>query len=169
MLSSLRSTLTLLFLMALLAAAAVWGWGAATEPLPDAQDSPVCEDTPVKRGQKVYPDQVTVSVFNASTRSGLAGRTMQLFLDEGFAEGDSGNAPRGTTVAHSQVWTSDRQSPAVRLVVSHLGPRSSVVDGEKLGLGVVVVVGENFQDLVRGRRQVTTKKAGFICSPPGSE
>lgn len=169
MLQSARSTLTLVFLAALLAGAAFWGWGAATEPLPGAEDLPVCEDTAVEPGQKVYADQVTVSIFNASSRSGLAGRTMQLFLDEGFAEGDSGNAPRGTTVAHSQVWTSDRRSPAVRLIASRLGPETSVVEGEQLGLGVVVVVGEDFQKLVKGSKQVKTRQAGFICSPPGSE
>jgi len=169
MLRSVRSTLTLVFMVALLAGAAFWGWGAATEPLPGAQDLPVCEDTAVEPGQKVYPDQVTVSVFNASSRSGLADRTMQLFVDEGYSEGDSGNAPRGTTVAHSQIWTSDRKSPAVRLIAGRLGPESSVVKGEQLGVGVVVVVGEDFGDLVRGPKQVKTRQAGFICSPPGSE
>ena len=169
MLQSARSILTLVFLAALLGGAALWGWGAATEPLPKSGELPLCEDTSVESGQKVYPDQVTVSVFNASSRSGLAGRTLQLFLDEGFAKGDSGNAPRGTTVAHSQVWTSDPQSPAVRLVASRLGPASSVVEGDQLGLGVVVVVGEDFQDLVKGRKQARARQAGFICSPPGSE
>lgn len=169
MLQSVRSTLTLVFLVAMLAGAALWGWGAAMKPLPQSEDPPVCEDTGVEPGQKVYPDQVTVSVFNASSRAGLAGRTIRLFLDEGFAEGDSGNAPRGTTVAHSQIWTSDPRSPAVRLVASRLGPQSSVVEGEQLGLGVVVVVGEDFSDLVKGRKQVSARQAGFICSPPGSE
>ncbi len=83
--------------------------------------------------------------------------------------GDSGNAPRGTTVAHSQIWTSDPKSPAVRLIASRLGPESSVVAGEQLGLGVVVLVGEDFEDLVKGRKQVSARQAGFICSPPGSE
>jgi len=169
MLRSVRSALTLVFLVALLVAAAIWGWGAATEPLPDAQDLPACEDTAVERRQKVYPDQVTVSVFNASTRSGLAGRTMQLFLDEGFSEGGSGNAPRGTSVAHSQIWTSDRRSPAVRLIAGRLGPESSIVEGEQLGVGVVVVVGEDFGGLVRGAKNVKARRAGFICSPPGSD
>lgn len=169
MLQSVRSTLTLVALAALLVGAAFWGWGAATSPLPQSEDLPACEDTAVAVDQKVYPDQVTVSIFNASSRSGLAGRTMQLFLDEGFAEGDNGNAPRGTTIAHSQIWTSDPRSPAVRLVASRLGPQSSVVEGDQLGVGVVVVVGEDFEDLVRGRKQARARQAGFICSPPGSE
>ncbi|MGI8645043.1 MAG: LytR C-terminal domain-containing protein [Nocardioides sp.] len=168
MLRGVRSTLTLVTLVALLVGAAFWGWGAAMKPLPESQDLPLCEDTAVAAGQKVYPDQVTVSVFNASSRSGLAGRTSALLLDEGFPEGDSGNAPRGTTVAHSQIWTSDPQSPAVRLVESYLGEEATVVEGEQLGLGVVVVVGEEFGELTRGRKSAKARQAGFICSPPGS-
>ncbi len=169
MLRSVRSTLTLVFLVALLAGAAVWGWGAALQPLPEAQDVPLCEDSAVEKGKKVYPDQVTVSVFNSSARSGLATRTMDLFLDKDFAEGDRGNAPRGTTVAHSQIWTSDRKSPAVRLVQSYLGDRATVVEGEQLGVGVLVVVGEEFGKLVRGRKSVKAVRSGSICSPPGSD
>lgn len=169
MLRSLRSTLTLVFLVALLAGAAVWGWGAAMKPLPDSQDQPLCEDSAVDAGQKVYPDQVTVSVFNASARSGLATRTMDLFVDKGFAQGDSGNAPRGTTVQHAQIWTSDRRSPAVRLTSSHLGDRATVQKGEQLGVGVVVVVGEDFGELVRGRKWVKAVQSGSICSPAGSD
>jgi hypothetical protein len=168
MLRSLRSTLTIIAMIALLAGAAFWGWGAATEPLPEAQDQPLCEDTPVETGQKVYPDQVTVSVFNASSRSGLAGRTAGLLLDEGFPEGDSGNAPKGTTVIHSQIWTSDPESPAVRLVKSYLGAQATVVEGEQLGLGVVVVVGEEFGELAKGRKSAKAVQAGFICSPQGT-
>src|SRR5215218_9538943 len=156
MLRGIRSTITLIFLCALLAGAAFWGWDAATEPLPEADDLPLCEDEPVETGQKVYPDQVTVSVYNASSRTGLASRTAQLFLDEGFAAGQDGNAPRGTTVTYAQIWTSDPMSPAVRLVKSFLGPRATVVEGE------------GFEELVRGKKWASAKQAGFICSPPGS-
>ena len=168
MLRGIRSTLTLIFLCAVLVGAAIWGWGAAMQPLPEAEDLPVCQDVPVEPGQKVYPDQVTVSTYNASSRTGLAARTADLFLDEGFGEGQSGNAPRGTAVTYAQIWTADPRSPAVRLVKSYLGPRASVTQGDQLGLGVVVVVGEEFEELVRGRKSVTTKQSGFICSPPGS-
>jgi LytR cell envelope-related transcriptional attenuator len=169
MVRGVRTTLTLVFLAALLAAAAFWGWDAAMEPLPETAEAPVCEDTPVATGQKVYPDQVIVSVYNASARSGLATRTSDLFVDQGFVEGDGGNAPRGTTIQDAQIWTSDPQSPAVRLVRSYLGPAASVVDGEQLGLGVVVVVGEEFGELTKGKKSIKTLQDGFICSPPDSE
>ncbi|GAA2132289.1 LytR C-terminal domain-containing protein [Nocardioides bigeumensis] len=168
MVRGIRSTLTLVFLVALLVGAVIWGWGAATKPLPQTQDEPLCEEVAVEAGQRVYPDQVAVSIFNASSRAGLAGRTTELFLDSGFGEGDSGNAPTGTEVAYAQIWASDPKSPAVRLVKSYLGPRATITEGDQLGVGVVVVVGEEFEELVKGKKSVKAAADGFVCSPPGT-
>ena len=52
-----------------------WGWSAVTAPLPKYEDPPICEDTTLAAGDKVYPDQVTVSVINAGNREGLASQT----------------------------------------------------------------------------------------------
>lgn len=169
MVRGVRTSLTLLFLVALLAAAAFWGWDAAMRPLPQAEDAPVCVDTAVAKGDKVYPDQVAVSVFNASARSGLATRTVETFGDEGFVEADSGNAPRGSNVKRTQIWTSDPKSPAVRLIKSRLPKKTTVVEGEALGVGVVVVVGDKFKDLRKGKKSVKALQDGFICSPVESQ
>lgn len=163
---ALRSTLTLVFLVAVLLGAAFWGWGALTAPLPTSEDQPPCEETLVPAGTRVYPDQVTVSVFNASTRSGLAGRTMGLFTEAGFAEGSQGNAPRGTTVTRAQIWADDAKNPAVRLVRSHLGQGTPVVAGEDLGPGVVVVVGQDFEELVKGKKSAKSPSDKMVCIPP---
>ena len=50
MLRGIRSTITLIFLCALLAGAAFWGWDAAMKPLPEAGELPLCEDEPVEIG-----------------------------------------------------------------------------------------------------------------------
>jgi hypothetical protein len=71
-------------------------------------------------------------------------------------------------VVHSQIWTSDPESPAVRLVKSYLGEQATVVEGEQLGLGVVVVVGEEFGDLAKGRKSAKAVQPGYICSPAGT-
>jgi hypothetical protein len=168
MLRGVRSAVTLVFLAAVLVGAGLWGWGAAMKPLPEAEEEPLCEDVAVAAGQRVYPDQVAVSVFNASTRSGLASRTAEEFIGSGFGEGDSGNAPTGSEVAYAQIWTSDPESPAVRLVKSHLGPRATITEGEQLGVGVVVVVGEGFEALVKGKKSIKATTDGFVCSPPGT-
>jgi hypothetical protein len=163
-----RTTLTLVFLAAMLLGATIWGWAAVTRPFPSQEDLPVCEDRTVSAGTKVYPDQVAVSVFNASTRSGLAGRTLDLFGDAGFAKADDGNAPRGTKVATAQIWSATPKNPAVKLVRSYLGKGTPVVAGDRLGAGVVVVVGGEFTKLKRGAKAASSRQDSIVCSPPGS-
>lgn len=171
MTSRLRSALTMVVLLLMLAAGAVWGWTAVTAPFPEPTDPPLCTDRTVAKGEKVYPDQVVVSVFNAGTRSGLADRTQQLLVDLGFVAGATDNAPREARVDTAEIWTSDKSSPAVRLVRSYFGGKQTKVKrvaGAQLGPGVVVLVGDSFTDLAKGRDGVKAKTTTVICSPPGS-
>jgi hypothetical protein len=161
-----RSAITISILAVVLAIAALWGWSAATDPLPGKVDTPVCVDRAVEAGTKVFPEDVTVSVYNAGTREGLAGRTMQLFDDAGFAQGKSGNAQTRERVARAEIWTLEPRSPAVRLVASRLGPGVEIERREPPGVGVSVLVGDGFTDLAQGRRAVTAAADVTICSPP---
>lgn len=159
-----RSAITISALGLLLVLAALWGWSAATDPLPAKVDTPVCVQRSVAAGTKVFPQDVTVSVFNAGTREGLAGRTMQLLTDDGFAEGTKGNA--SARIDTAQIWTLDPESPAVQLVASRLGPGVDIERREPPGVGVAVVVGDDFEDLVEGKRSVVATTDATICSPP---
>jgi hypothetical protein len=161
-----KSALVLGGLGLVLVLAAVWGWTNATQPFPGRTEAPKCVDRTIAEGEKVYADQVTVSVYNASDRNGLAGRTMTLFTDAGFGEGDTGNAPRGADVATAAIWTETPQSPAVKLVASRLGPDVEVVRRDSQGVGVMVLVGNEFRDLVKGRRSAVATQETEICSPP---
>jgi len=159
-----RTTVTLLALGALLAIAALWGWHATTKPLPAKVDSPICVDTPVSAGEKVYPQQVTVSVYNASQREGLAGRTMQLLKDAGFVRGNAGNAATAK-VRVVEIWSTTPDNPDVQLVASYFGD-AEVERRDGPGVGVTVVVGDKFQELDEGQRSVVAKQDADICSPP---
>lgn len=163
-----RSSLLLGGLSVLLVVVALWGWNAATKPFPGRTEIPQCVPRTVDAGQKVYADQVTVSVFNASGRDGLADRTMQAFTDAGFGAGDTGNAPREARVKVATIWTETPRSPDVRLVASRLGPKVKVVRREPRGVGVTVLVGDGFKELVKGRRSITAPEAAEICSPPST-
>lgn len=163
-----RTAITVTVLTVLLVVGAVWGWAAVTQPFPGKVEVPTCVARDVSTGDKIYPDQVVVSVFNSGTREGLAGRTMQLLTDQGFVEGDSGNAPDGADAATAEIWTDDPSSPAVRLVASRLGAKTKVVKRATTGAGISVVVGDDFTKLVKGRPFVKAKAAGSICSPPAS-
>ncbi|WP_182525394.1 LytR C-terminal domain-containing protein [Nocardioides dongkuii] len=163
-----RTTTTILVLCGLLAAGLVWGWSATTAPLPKSAEVAACEPTTVAAGEKVYPDQVVVSVLNAGSREGLAGRTMQLLVDEGFVEGRSTNAPKRTDVPFAEVWAEDPRSPAARLVASRLGKNVEVVRPRVVEPGVVVVVGDEFKKLAKGRKAVAADTETTVCMPPGA-
>ncbi|KQW50687.1 hypothetical protein ASC77_25515 [Nocardioides sp. Root1257] len=164
---AMRTTVTLVVLGALLVVGAVWGWHATMEPLPAKVDSPICVDTDVAAGEKVFPQQVVVSVYNASQREGLAGRTMGLLTDEGFVKGQAGNAAKAK-VSTAAIWTTDPESPDVRLVASYLGPDVDIERRDGVGVGVTVVVGDDFKELSAGRRAVRATDDAQICSPPVS-
>ena len=161
-----RTAVTLAVLGGILLLAAAWGWSALTDPFPGKADLPTCVTTTVPQGEKVYPNQVVVSVFNAGTREGLAGRTMQLFTDQGFVEGDSGNAQARARVRTAEIWTDEPRSPAVLLVASRLGPNAKVVRRHAAGAGVVVIVGDAFKKLRDGRKAIKASADTKICSPP---
>ncbi len=165
MTDSVRTAITLGVLCLLVVIAAVWAWSATTEPLPAKVDRPACVDTEVAAGDRLYPQQVTVSVYNASSRDGLASRTMQALVDQGFPEGATGNAVR-TRVAVAEIWTPEPDSPAVALLASYLGDDVEVERRDGLGPGVTVVVGDRFADLVEGKRFVAAGEDAVVCSPP---
>jgi len=165
-LARLRSALTLLVLLGVLLVGAAWGWSAMTEPFPESTEVSICTETGVPAGTKVYPDQVTVSVANAGTREGLAGRTMQLLVDGGFGRGETGNAPPGTEVAFAEIWTTDPENPAVRLLKGKLGPQATVVRRDTTLAGVTIIVGDDFKRLREGGKWTKSTEASQICSPP---
>jgi hypothetical protein len=171
MVARARMVGTLVVLVVLLLIGVRWGWLAVTAPFPDlgSEESALCEDVTVAAGEKVYPDQVTVSVLNAGEREGLASRTMVALVGHGLSQGQRANAPDGTEVDKVEIWTDDPQSPAVRLVATYLGKRGKgveVVRRDPVKVGVNVVVGDDFGSVVKGRKSVAASEDTTICSPP---
>lgn len=164
--AGVKSAATLVVLGAVLFLGVIWGWSAVMSPFPEKIDLPVCEATPVHKGDKIFPAQVVVSVFNAGDRLGLAGTTMRKFEDGGFQEGDMGNAPKSAKVPIVQIWAAEPRNPAVRLVESRLGPAHKVIKKDGPGAGITVIVGDGFRKLLQGPRFVVAHKNTTICSPP---
>ena len=101
----ITTAVTLTVLCVLLVAMAVVGFRAATAPVPGL-DTGEEECAAVEKNVKrfVARREVQVSVFNASNRSGLAGRTLDRLVEKGFKPGNPGNAPDGVKVRRAVVW-----------------------------------------------------------------
>jgi len=163
----LKTILTLGTLTVLVLLGVTWGWSAMTSPFPQgAAATRICVQTTVQAGERVAAPKVTVSVYNASDRLGLADRTMAQFEAQGFGAGKVANAPQGSNVNYAQVWTHDPQNPAVQLVISRLGPKAHIADKDPQGPGVTVMVGAGFEALVPGKASVKVTEQSEICSPP---
>ncbi|MDZ5661604.1 LytR C-terminal domain-containing protein [Nocardioides sp. S-58] len=167
MTGALKSALTLAVLAVLVLLAAVWGWAAFTEPFPQDEPVAICEDTDVTAGSEVRRDQVVVSVFNGSGRSGLASSTSAQLTERGFVAGDVGDSPQ--PAASTQIWAADPTNPAVALVRKQFkGAR--IVGGDALGPGVVVVLGEKFTALRKKQvESVVAAQDATYCRATGSE
>ena len=164
---ALRSALTLATLALLVVVAAVWGWAALTEPFPEDEPVAICEDASVAAGSEVRRDQVVVSVFNGSKRTGLAGATKAQLTERGFVSGDLGDSPQ--PAAKTQIWSDDPTNPAVDLVRQQFRG-AEVVPGDALGPGVVVVVGERFTSLRKKQVESVVAAADTtFCRATGSE
>ncbi|WP_203337437.1 LytR C-terminal domain-containing protein [Nocardioides limicola] len=167
--NAMRSAATLAVLSVLVLLAAVWGWQAVTAPVREevveTGPPPLCVDRAVATGDRVTPDQVTVSVYNASGRAGLANSTLEALVEAGFAPGRTGNAPPGVEVRFVRIWAEDPQHPAVRLVARHLG-NPVVRPNEGLDTpGVIVLVGAEFAGVEDGPASVPARFDALVCGP----
>ncbi|QIX28291.1 LytR C-terminal domain-containing protein [Nocardioides sp. JQ2195] len=147
----------------------VFGLTQATKGFPKSSfggSTPVCVDKTIPKGSKVRTGDITVSVFNAGQRSGLASKTMEQLIVRGFGPGDSGNARR-SGVKRVEVRAA-QQDTAARLVAAQFGAGTRVVtDKELLGVGIVVVVGDDFKALIKkSPRKMKAAEDTRVCTPP---
>lgn len=164
------SGVTLLVLVGLLVAGAVVGWQRLSAPLPGRDDEPRraagprCDDG-VARGDVVRTADITVSVYNAGSRSGLAGQTQDELVARGFIPGEVGNAPEELLgVQFVRVLAATRTDPAARLVALQFGANTLIEAVEDdLGPGVEVVVGDDFLGLVEAPAKLRAQASGSGC------
>lgn len=163
-----RSAFTLLALCGVLAVLAVVGWRAVTAPGPWNDDFAATRTDCVAglaKGDLVRTSDVTVSVYNAGTRTGLAGRTQEELLARGFLPGDIGNAPDDVgSTRRVTVLAPTSKDPAAMLVARQFGRDTRVRAYEDdLGSGVAVVVGDGFDGLAPAPRRMRAQAEGSGC------
>lgn len=164
-----RSTITLSVLVVMLVVGTFVGFKLLTADAPSlaaASDGPTCEPRTIKSGTKLGAGQITVNIYNASTSSGLATRTLSDLEKHGFRPGQLGNAPKSVKhVGNVVITTDDGSSAAVRLVRKQFQGKVKIrKPKEKLESGVTVILGKNFKGLKKkAPKRVTAKNATEVC------
>ena len=143
----LRTAITLAALAVLMLLGVTWGWAQMSKPFPGKVDAPICVDTSYRAGDELFVQDVTVSI--------------------GFADGQTANAPKGTTLTTpSEIWVDDVDNPGAKLLRARLGKVPVVAHPEVGYAGVIVVVGDSFGVLRQGPLSVTLGDDAVVCSPP---
>ena len=163
----LTTGITLLILVGILTVGFFYGLDKFLEPI--GEDPPTAAPTTscstVEKGQRLRSRQVVVNVLNGGTRAGLAGSTLNSLARRGFQPGEVGNAP-SNRVQRVQVWITNGEKSAGRLVALNFGPRTPVVKRKDVVEGGVdVVVADGFVELAERRKTIRVRKALEVCPP----
>jgi hypothetical protein len=162
-----RTAITLAALAVLMLLGITWGWAQMTKPFPGKVEAAICVDTSYKAGDELFVQDVTVSVLNASGRDGLAGQTLLALEEAGFANGEIGDAPAGTSIdGPAEIWVDDVDNPGAKLLRARLGQVPVVAHPENNLVGVTVVLGSSFGDLRQGPESLVLTGDAVVCSPP---
>ena len=165
----LTTAVTLVVLILIVCGMAVYGFKQLTKPLPPGPQVAREECTEAEKQVQEYlrRNQVQVSVFNASKRSGLAGRTLDRVEGAGFRAGNAGNAPRSAKVRRAVVWTTKPDDPAAQLVAKAFGAGTKVrVTTTDLGPGIDVLIGDRFKGLApKAPRRIKLATPIETCIP----
>ena len=166
------TAVTLVVLTGLLVVGAVVGVRALFAPLPgseEEQDATAAAancNPDLTAGKRVRSKDVTVSVYNSSSRGGLAGSTRDSLAERGFLPGEAGNAPDGVSTETVVVLAPSRKDPAAQLVARQFAKKKKTVirvTDENVGPGVDVVVGSDFPGLVKAPKRIKAKADGSGC------
>ncbi len=167
-----RTPITLVVLLGVLLGAAYYGWNTIVNPGEDKKAAPgtakktdCTKKTTIKKGSRIPSGDVTVNVYNAGIRAGLAGDTLDSLVAKGFKRGVADNAPSDITTWGNVtvVLPGGTGTPQARLVRNQFLGLVKYVDGPALAPGVDIVVGDNFRGVdpearafVRVNRRVET-------------
>ena len=165
--SSTVRGLTLLVAAVVLVFGAVTGFQLLTSRADTVDAVPTCTNKTVKKGERLDSNLVTVNVFNASTRSGLANRATIDLQTNGFLGGEIGNSTSATRPGRVAILTDDPKDPRVLLVAQQFKDKATIA---KLDIavdnGVVVVVGNKYTGLKsKAPTKITSDRAIRACVP----
>ncbi|MGJ9412852.1 LytR C-terminal domain-containing protein [Aeromicrobium sp. CF4.19] len=133
----------------------------------DIEAAPTCEDRVFAEGEALTPAFVTVDVYNASRRAGLANRVSINLQRRGFLPGEIGNSDIEVESSGVTIVTDDPEDARVRLVASQFGTVDYVEPTTPSDGDIIVVTGDDTnQDLADdGADEVTAESEISMCVP----
>jgi hypothetical protein len=159
--------------LALVVAAAIFAFGGVTgvrlltSSADTADPAPTCTTKTVKKGERLDSNFVTVNVFNASNRSGLANRVTINLQANGFLGGTISNNESATKPRRVAILTDDPDDPRVRLVARQFKDKVAYRKPDiTVDSGVIVIVGDDYSGLrSKAPTRITSDRDISACVP----
>jgi len=145
----------------------ITGFRLLTSSADTADPAPTCTNKTVKKGEKLDSNLVTVNVFNASNRSGLANRVTINLQTNGFLGGTIGNNESNVKPRRVVILTDDSNDPRVRLVAQQFKDKVLYRTPDvTVDSGVIVIVGDDYAGLRKeAPTQITSDRDITACIP----
>lgn len=156
-----RTPLTLIALLAVLAFGAMWGYERVTAPIPPRPPEP-CVEQAIRDG-RLQSSQVTVRIFNGGGERGLAGDVAARLRDRGFEVSRVANTEEaiGPTVIVGQA----PENPEVKLVLAYFPGATVRPDPNRTDRAVEVLVGAEFGEVNATAPQTIAVEGTTVCLP----
>lgn len=169
---ALTITLVVLGAIVLFGAGVALSWflrgGSGDGPAaPTAPVSPTCVATTVVPGVGLpKPGTVSINVYNATDRTGLAAGTAGVLKGRGFTVGEIANDPLGKTIKASAELRHGPKGKANATLLSFYIPGAKLVADDRTDASVDVVLGEKFK-AVRSPAQVQKALTAPVVTKSG--
>ena len=159
--------LTLVVAIAVFITGSVVGFQLLTQGTDDVVQAETCTSSVVTAGSELNSNVVTVNVFNASTRSGLANRALIDLQANGFLGGQIGNSTSATQPRRVAILTDDPEDPRVKLVAAQFRDKVEYAPADlQVEDGIIVVVGDDYRGLKKDIvTTITTDRDIPVCVP----
>jgi len=165
--TGIRSAGTLLLAAVVFLGGLFFGFRLLTAKADTSDAGPTCIDRTIEKGEKLTSNLVTVNVYNASTRAGLANRVTINLQRKGFLGGEIGNSKSAVKPRKVAILTEDQTDPRVMLVAAQfedtIAYRKPDIPVEG---AVIVVVGDDYTALKKDTPiNMVSDRSITVCVP----
>lgn len=163
-----RSLITLAAAAGIFIAGLFIGFQLLTASAETADPGPTCKDRTIAKGAKLTSNLVTVNVFNASKRAGLANRVTIDLQRRNFLAGDPGNSTSAVKPDEVTILTDYPNDPRARLVAEQFKGKVSYAKPDvTVDEGIIVLLGDDVDEHLKDKApaEIVTDRPVTVCLP----